>query len=152
MFRHHLRRKCFSFPAELPGSRPAIQLASSARGFILQHITDRLNLICAQHNLGLPSKSVATLMSLAFEVKWLTCLQLVLSSRCVGQTQVSCHASSRDDYNISCILIHPTVSTAFVGPSALCIHIRYPIHYITFRPPQPFGSRVSLDTRRDRFS
>src|SRR5712671_3831923 len=55
-------------PAELPGSRPAIQLASSTRGFTLQHITDRLNLICAQHNLGLPSKTVATLMSLAYEV------------------------------------------------------------------------------------
>jgi len=55
-------------PAELPGSRPAIQLTSSTRGFTLQHITDRLNLICAQHNLGLPSKSVASLMSLAYEV------------------------------------------------------------------------------------
>ena len=55
--------------AELPGSRPAIQLASSARGFILQHITDRLNLICAQHNLNSPSKNVASLMSLAFEVR-----------------------------------------------------------------------------------
>ena len=58
---------CF-LPVELPGSRPAIQLSSSTRGFTLQHITDRLNLICAQHNLGLPSKSVASLMSLAFEV------------------------------------------------------------------------------------
>jgi hypothetical protein len=55
--------------AELPGSRPAIQLASSARGFILQHITDRLNLICAQHNLNSPSKNVGSLMSLAFEVR-----------------------------------------------------------------------------------
>ena len=63
------RRVCVSSPAEHSGSRPAIQLASSARGFILQHITDRLNLICAQHNLGLPSKNVATLMSLAFEVR-----------------------------------------------------------------------------------
>jgi Transcriptional regulator of RNA polII, SAGA, subunit len=54
---------------ELPGSRPAIQLASSARGFILQHITERLNLICAQHHLNLVSKNVASLMSLAFEVR-----------------------------------------------------------------------------------
>jgi hypothetical protein len=54
---------------ETPGSRPAIHLTSSERGFSLQHITDRLNLICAQHNLGSPSKSVATLMSLAFEAK-----------------------------------------------------------------------------------
>ena len=55
--------------AELAGSRPAIQLASSARGFILQHTTDRLNLICAQHNLNSPSKNVATLMSHACEVR-----------------------------------------------------------------------------------
>ena len=54
--------------SEIPGSRPAIHLTSSERGFTLQHITDRLNLICAQHNLGSPSKSVASLMSLAFEV------------------------------------------------------------------------------------
>ncbi|KAI0285854.1 transcriptional regulator of RNA polII, SAGA, subunit-domain-containing protein [Russula aff. rugulosa BPL654] len=71
---------------ELPGSRPAIQLASSARGFILQHITDRLNLICAQHNLNSPSKNVASLMSLAFEVR-----------------------AYRDDYNLSCHhVIHPS--------------------------------------------
>lgn len=54
---------------ELAGSRPAIQLASSARGFILQHTTDRLNLICAQHNLNSPSRNVATLMSHACEVR-----------------------------------------------------------------------------------
>ncbi|KAI0048116.1 hypothetical protein FA95DRAFT_1491478 [Auriscalpium vulgare] len=52
-----------------PGSRPAIQLASSARGFTLQHIADRINLICAQHNLGAPTKSVSSLLSLAFEAK-----------------------------------------------------------------------------------
>ena len=62
---------CVSCHPESSGSRPAIQLASSTRGFTLQHITDRLNLICAQHNLGLPSKHVATLMSLAFEVSFL---------------------------------------------------------------------------------
>jgi hypothetical protein len=70
-------REVVSFvPVELPGSRPAIQLSSSTRGFTLQHMTDRLNLICAQHNLGLPSKSVATLMSLAYEVSALFALAI----------------------------------------------------------------------------
>lgn len=66
---------------ETPGSRPAIHLTSSERGFTLQHITDRLNLICAQHNLGSPSKSVATLMSLAFEVR-ICCARTLVLSKC----------------------------------------------------------------------
>ena len=34
----------------------------------IQHIADRINLICAQHNLGAPSKAVSSLMNLACEV------------------------------------------------------------------------------------
>lgn len=152
MFHYYAQRNSVLSPAELPGSRPAIQLASSARGFILQHIVDRLNLICAQHNLGLSSKNVATLMSNAFEVKCLTRLQLRFASLYAGQTQVSYYASSCDDYNVSFRLNHPTVSTALVGPSALCVYIRYPVHYLSLRPPQPFSGRGSLDSRRKRVS
>lgn len=54
---------------EPPGSRLPLHLASVTRGPTLQHISDRLNLICAQHNLGQPSKTVASLMMLAFEAK-----------------------------------------------------------------------------------
>ena len=67
-FHDTLKFSSYVYP-EIPGSRPAIHLASSERGVTLQHITDRLNLICAQHNLGLPSKNVASLMSFAFEVR-----------------------------------------------------------------------------------
>ncbi|KZT27821.1 hypothetical protein NEOLEDRAFT_63760 [Neolentinus lepideus HHB14362 ss-1] len=54
---------------EPPGSRLPLHLASVTRAPTLQHISDRLNLICAQHNLGQPSKMVASLMMLAFEAK-----------------------------------------------------------------------------------
>lgn len=50
------------------GSRPSVHLASAARGFISQHIIDRINLICAQHNLNTPTKNVSSLLIVAFEV------------------------------------------------------------------------------------
>lgn len=50
------------------GSRPSVHLASAARGFIAQHIIDRINLICAQHNLNTPTKNVSSLLIVAFEV------------------------------------------------------------------------------------
>ncbi|KAI9511607.1 transcriptional regulator of RNA polII, SAGA, subunit-domain-containing protein [Russula earlei] len=79
---------------ELPGSRPAIQLASSTRGFTLQHITDRLNLICAQHNLGLPSKNVATLMSYAFEAKLKSLIMQALAMTATSHSVSSIYTSA----------------------------------------------------------
>ncbi|KAH0836628.1 transcriptional regulator of RNA polII, SAGA, subunit-domain-containing protein [Lanmaoa asiatica] len=52
-----------------PGSRLPLHLASISRAPTLQHISDRINLISAQHNLGAPSRTVASLMMLAFEAK-----------------------------------------------------------------------------------
>ncbi|KAN0088508.1 Transcriptional regulator of RNA polII, SAGA, subunit domain containing protein [Tylopilus felleus] len=54
---------------EPAGSRLPLHLASVSRAPTLQHISDRINLICAQHNLGAPSRTVASLMMLAFEAK-----------------------------------------------------------------------------------
>ncbi|PBK60454.1 hypothetical protein ARMSODRAFT_944887 [Armillaria solidipes] len=54
---------------EPPGSRLAVQLATITRSPNVQHIADRINLICAQNNLGSPSRSVSSLMHLACEVK-----------------------------------------------------------------------------------
>ncbi|KAH9072111.1 transcriptional regulator of RNA polII, SAGA, subunit-domain-containing protein [Lactarius deliciosus] len=79
---------------ELPGSRPAIHLTSSERGFTLQHITDRLNLICAQHNLGPPSKSVASLMSLAFEAKLKSLIMQALAMTTASHSTSSIHPSA----------------------------------------------------------
>jgi hypothetical protein len=51
-----------------PGSRLPIQLASSTRALAIQYISERINLVLAQHNLGAPSKLVAPLIMLAVEV------------------------------------------------------------------------------------
>ncbi|KAK0488804.1 transcriptional coactivator Hfi1/Transcriptional adapter 1 [Armillaria novae-zelandiae] len=57
---------------EPPGSRLAVQLATITRSPNVQHIADRINLICAQNNLGSPSRSVSSLMHLACEVGLIT--------------------------------------------------------------------------------
>ncbi|KAF9221355.1 hypothetical protein BS17DRAFT_711643 [Gyrodon lividus] len=52
-----------------PGSRLPLHLASISRAPTLQHMSDRINLISAQHNLGAPSRAVGSLMMVAFEAK-----------------------------------------------------------------------------------
>lgn len=69
---------------EPPGSRLPLQLASIARGFTLQHISDRMNLVCAQHNLGAPSKVVSQLMMLGFEVSTLSARVLLTVTHSYG--------------------------------------------------------------------
>jgi len=54
---------------DLPGTRVGIQLHSMTHAPTIQHIADRINLICAQHSLGAPSKAVSSLMNLACEAK-----------------------------------------------------------------------------------
>ncbi|THH13453.1 hypothetical protein EW146_g6766 [Bondarzewia mesenterica] len=77
-----------------PGSRPALHLASSARGFTLQHITDRINLICAQHNLSAPSKNVSSLMALAFETKLKQLISQALALTTASHAITSIHPSA----------------------------------------------------------
>ncbi|KAH8104135.1 transcriptional regulator of RNA polII, SAGA, subunit-domain-containing protein [Cristinia sonorae] len=64
---------------EPPGSRMPLHLASTTRAPTLQHISDRINLISAQHNLGAPSRAVSSLMMLAFEAKLKQMITHVLS-------------------------------------------------------------------------
>ncbi|KAH7909077.1 transcriptional regulator of RNA polII, SAGA, subunit-domain-containing protein [Hygrophoropsis aurantiaca] len=52
-----------------PGSRLPLHLASVSRAPTLQHISDRINLISAQHNLAAPSRTVSSLLMLALEAK-----------------------------------------------------------------------------------
>ncbi|KAF9462966.1 transcriptional regulator of RNA polII, SAGA, subunit-domain-containing protein [Collybia nuda] len=52
-----------------PGSRLPVHLYSVTRAPTAQHIADRMNLICAQNNLGPPSRNVPALMNLACEAK-----------------------------------------------------------------------------------
>lgn len=77
-----------------PGSRPALHLASSARGFTLQHVTDRINLICAQHNLSAPSRNVSSLMALAFETKLKQLITQALALSTASHAITSIHPSA----------------------------------------------------------
>ncbi|KIK60299.1 hypothetical protein GYMLUDRAFT_43596 [Collybiopsis luxurians FD-317 M1] len=52
-----------------PGTRLTVSLATTSRAPTIQHISERVNLVCAQHNLGSPHRNVSTLMHLACEVK-----------------------------------------------------------------------------------
>lgn len=54
---------------DLPGTRVGIQLHSMVHAPTIQHIADRINLICAQHNLSAPSRAVSSLLNLACEAK-----------------------------------------------------------------------------------
>ncbi|KAI0060968.1 hypothetical protein BV25DRAFT_816944 [Artomyces pyxidatus] len=76
-----------------PGFRPAVHLASSARGFTLQHITDRINLICAQHNIG-ASRNVSSLLSLAFEAKLKQLITQALALTTASHAITSIHPSA----------------------------------------------------------
>ncbi|KAK7466488.1 hypothetical protein VKT23_005210 [Stygiomarasmius scandens] len=89
---------------EPPGSRLPVQLASVTRAPTIQHIADRINLICAQNNLGTPARTVSTLMQLACEVKLkqlithaltLTTDSLAISSVSLSQSNQPAHHHSQ---------------------------------------------------------
>ncbi|KAI0072699.1 hypothetical protein K474DRAFT_1628620 [Panus rudis PR-1116 ss-1] len=83
---------------EPPGSRLPLHLASVTRAPTLQHIQDRINLICAQHNLAAPNRQVASLMMLAFEAKIKQlisqALSLTSSSHAITSIQTSAQRSA----------------------------------------------------------
>ncbi|KAI6149792.1 transcriptional regulator of RNA polII, SAGA, subunit-domain-containing protein [Pisolithus tinctorius] len=62
-----------------PGSRLPLHLASVSRALSLQHISDRINLISAQHNMGAPSRAVSSLMAVAVETKLKQLIKQALS-------------------------------------------------------------------------
>ncbi|TCD69636.1 hypothetical protein EIP91_006861 [Steccherinum ochraceum] len=80
---------------EPPGSRLPLHLASVARAPTLQHISDRINLISAQHNLGAPSRQVSALMMLAFEAKLKQMITQVLSLTSSSHAITSIQAASK---------------------------------------------------------
>ncbi|KAJ4473760.1 transcriptional regulator of RNA polII, SAGA, subunit-domain-containing protein [Lentinula aciculospora] len=82
---------------EPPGSRPSISLATISRAPTIQHITERINLVCAQHNLHAPQRNVGTLMHLACEVKLkqLITHALTLTTQSLAISSVSTANSSQ---------------------------------------------------------
>ncbi|KAI0320878.1 transcriptional regulator of RNA polII, SAGA, subunit-domain-containing protein [Amylostereum chailletii] len=101
-----------------PGSRPAVHLASSVRHFTLQHISDRINLISTQHGLNSPSKTVASLMALAFESKLKQIIMQALSLTTSSHAITSIHPSA--PHTSGSILAASAFDTLFtVAPAIL---------------------------------
>lgn len=85
-----------------PGGRAPIQLHTTTRAPTVQHIADRMSLICAQHNLSMSSRSVATLMNLACEAKLKQliahALTLTLSSQAISSINPTNSSNSANPY------------------------------------------------------
>ncbi|KDQ61563.1 hypothetical protein JAAARDRAFT_150350 [Jaapia argillacea MUCL 33604] len=94
------------------GSRLPLHLASVTRAPTLQHISDRINLISAQHNLGAPSRAVSQLMMLAFEAKL---KQLIIQA--ITLTSTSANISSIS-LSLAPSLTHPRPHSSTVLTSS----------------------------------
>lgn len=88
-----------------PGSRLPLHLASISRAPTLQHISDRINLISAQHHLGAPSRTVASLMMVAFEVG-VPHIQLNLTKTEIGKAKTAYHSRRFSHFYFPCNSIH----------------------------------------------
>ncbi|KAJ7349097.1 transcriptional regulator of RNA polII, SAGA, subunit-domain-containing protein [Mycena albidolilacea] len=69
-----------------PGSHMPVHLAATAGAPTVQHIADRMNLICAQNNLAAPNRSVPSLMNLACEAMLKQLLTHALTLTSTSQT------------------------------------------------------------------
>ncbi|KAF5316043.1 hypothetical protein D9619_006200 [Psilocybe cf. subviscida] len=98
-----------------PGSRLPIHLHASTRAPTLQHVTDRVNLICAQNGLQNPARNVPALMTLACEAKL---KQLITHALTLTSTS---HAISS---------IAPALPSSSSG-----LHAHFPAHSHGSRPP-----------------
>jgi len=68
------------------GSHMPVHLAATAGAPTVQHIADRMNLICAQNNLAAPNRSVPSLMNLACEAMLKQLLTHALTLTSTSQT------------------------------------------------------------------
>ncbi|KAJ3755189.1 transcriptional regulator of RNA polII, SAGA, subunit-domain-containing protein [Lentinula raphanica] len=115
---------------EPPGSRPSISLATMSRAPTIQQITERINLVCAQHNLHAPQRNVATLMHLArsflpliiFQVKLkqLITHALTLTTQSLAISSVSMSKSSQSSPHQQKILSTAALEALFtIAPADL---------------------------------
>lgn len=110
-----------------PGSRLPLHLASISRAPTLQHISDRINLISAQHNLSAPSRTVASLMMLAFEVG-IPRIQPHITKLVTGKVKAAYHSHPLTHFYFPCNNIHQSFCPAFKQPSSYCIFLRFTLH------------------------
>ncbi|KAJ3731782.1 transcriptional regulator of RNA polII, SAGA, subunit-domain-containing protein [Lentinula guzmanii] len=107
---------------EPPGSRPSISLATMSRAPTIQHIIERINLVCAQHNLHAPQRNVATLMHLACEVKLkqLITHALTLTTQSLAISSVSTGKASQPSTHQQNILTTAALEALFtIAPADL---------------------------------
>ncbi|KAL1697042.1 transcriptional regulator of RNA polII, SAGA, subunit-domain-containing protein [Schizophyllum commune] len=103
-----------------PGSRLPVNLASMSRAPTVQHIADRVNLICAQNNIGPPSRQVPLLINLACEVKLkqliARALSLTSSSHAISSINASKPSTrvSRPAYRATSLLTRESFRALFV--------------------------------------
>ena len=98
--------------ADPAGSRLPVHLHSSTRAPTLQHIADRMNLICAQNSLSAPLRSVPALMALACEVCYPKnpVLRFPIGSRpFLGQVKAAYHSCPNSNFNLTCHQFHCTI-------------------------------------------
>lgn len=127
------------------GSRLPIHLHSRTRAPTLQHVADRMNLICAQNNLSAPSRGVPHLMTLACEVSVLFHHQLFSNanlSQNLGETQATNYPCTDSLINLHGHKFYQSVSLRhFLKASPLRSQASYahrgfpanPFHRITCR-------------------
>jgi len=104
-----------------PGSFPSVQLASITRAPTAQHISERIALISAQHNLAPPqTKAVTSLLMLAYEAKLKQLISQALSLTSTSQTIASIQLSSNSSQHSSRVLSTSSFETLFtVRPAVL---------------------------------
>ena len=101
------------------GSRLPVHLHSSTRAPTLQHIADRMNLICAQNSLSAPLRSVPALMALACEVchsKNLVLCFRIENLLSLGQVKATYHSCPNSDIDLTCHQFHCTIFKQFFTP------------------------------------
>ncbi|PPQ65490.1 hypothetical protein CVT26_000130 [Gymnopilus dilepis] len=89
-----------------PGSRLPVHLHATTRAPTLQHIAERMNLICAQNNLNAPARSVAQLMSFACEAKLKQLITHALTLTSTSNAISSIVPSTSNSQQSSSTLVH----------------------------------------------
>ncbi|KAK7035762.1 transcriptional regulator of RNA polII, SAGA, subunit-domain-containing protein [Favolaschia claudopus] len=105
-----------------PGSHMPVHLAATAGLPTVQHIADRMNLICAQNNLGAPNRAVPSLMNLACEAMLKQLLTHALTLTSTSQTISSIHPSTSRGTHVrpSPVLTTSSFNTLFtISPADL---------------------------------
>ncbi len=139
-----------STPIDPPGSRLPLNLASITRAPTLQHISERINLISAQHNLSAPSREVASLLMLAFEVCPSVTIPCRMLTMFTGETETAHHPSSIPDFRFTCYHLYPAHRNAFTQLRAPCIRLRQLVHSLARGSAEQVSCSYAIGCRRER--